>query len=245
MNIQKILLLVIILLLTSCQKEVIHPTKGDIVEAVYGLGIIRSDYTYHAKAAIVNSVKKFFVTEGQDVNKGDVLFITDQDTVIRAPFAGKITDIPVTVSENLFPQSVILTLVDLKNLYLEVSLEQHAAMRLKKGIKAEITFEFFRNQKLYGKISSIYPKNDQFVARVLLEEWPEGILPGMSADVAFEVAKKQNVTLIPTKAIANGHVVIKRNNKEQKIRVQIGITDEEKTEILEPELFETDEILMP
>lgn len=238
-------LLFLTILITSCQKNTVNPEKGDIVEAVYGLGIIRSEYTYHAKAAIVNSVKKFFVTEGQDVKKGEVLFITDQDTIIRAPFNGKITDIPVTVSENLFPQSVILTLVDLQNLYLEVSLEQQAAIRLKKGVKAEITFEFFRNDKLFGEIISIYPKNDQFVAKVLLDQWPTGILPGMSADVAFEVARKQNVTLIPTKAIANGHIVIERENKKQKIKVQIGIADEEKTEILSPELFPSDEILIP
>lgn len=242
---KKIFLLLLILLSTGCQNNVVKPVKGDIVEAVYGLGIIRSEYTYHAKAAIVNSVKKFYVTEGQDVKKGEILFITDQDTFIKAPFDGKITDIPVTVSENLFPQSVILTLVDLQNLYLEVSLEQQAAIRLKKGVKAEITFEFFRNDKLFGEISSIYPKNDLFVAKVLLEEWPSGILPGMSADVAFEVARKQNVTLIPTKAIANGHIVIKRDNKKQKIKVQIGIADEEKTEILSPELSSSDEIIIP
>jgi len=57
--------------------------------------------------------------------------------------------------------------------------------------------------------------------------------------------ENKNVTLIPTNAIANGHIVINRNKKEQKIKVQIGISDEEKTEILSPELFETDEILIP
>lgn len=238
-------LLFLLLFIVACQKDTVKPIKGDIVEAVYGLGIIRSEYTYHAKAAILNSVKTFFVTEGQNVKKGDTLFVTDQGTVITAPFDGKITDIPITVGENLFPQSVILTLVNLQNLYLEVSLEQHAAMKLREGVRAEVTFEFFRNNKLLGKISSIYPKNDQFVAKVLLDQWPPGVLPGMSADVAFDVARKQNVTLIPTKTIANGHIVIKRNNKKHKIKVEIGITDEEKTEIISPELFETDEILIP
>jgi macrolide-specific efflux system membrane fusion protein len=238
-------LLVLIFFVVGCQKETVNPVKGNIVEAVYGLGIVRSENTYHAKAAIVNSVEKFYVTEGQDVKKGEALFITDQGSIYKAPFDGKITEIPVTASENLFPQSLILSLIDLQNLYLEVSLEQQATMRLRKGIKAEITFEFFRNQKLFGEISSIYPKNDQFVAKVLLDQWPTGILPGMSADVAFEVASKQNVTLIPTKAIANGSVAIKRDNKKQKLKVQIGIADEQKTEIISPELFASDEIFIP
>lgn len=232
-------------MIVACRNETVHPIKGNIVEAVYGLGIIKSENTYHAKAAIVSSVADFFVSEGQDVKKGERLFITDQGSIYKAPFDGKITDIPVTVGENLFPQTLILSLIDLQHLYLEVSLEQQAAMRLSKGVKAEVTFEFFRNKKLIGEISSIYPKNDQFVAKVLLQEWPAGVLPGMSADVAFEVAQKQNVLLIPTKAIANGHILIKRDDKKQKLKVQMGLADEDKTEIIAPELFLSDEIILP
>jgi len=238
-------LLLLIFFVVACRKETVNPTKGNIVEAVYGLGIIKSEKTYHAKAAILSSIEMFFVSEGQDVKRGDKLFITDQGAIDRAPFDGKITDIPVTIGENLFTQSLILSLVNLQNLYLEVSLEQQSAMRLRKGIKAEITFEFFRNNKLSGHISSIYPKNDQFVAKVLLTEWPPGVLPGMSADVAFEVARKQNVILVPSRAIANGHIVIQRNTKRKKIKVQIGLADEEKTEIISPELFTSDEIIYP
>jgi macrolide-specific efflux system membrane fusion protein len=238
-------LFLLLFFLISCRKESFHPAKGSIVQAVYGLGIIRSENTYNARAAIVNSVEKFHVQEGQDLKKGDKLFTTDQGTTYRAPFDGKVTTISVTIKENLFPQSLILSLVDLQHLYLEVSLEQQAAMQLKKGIKAEVSFEFFRNKKIFGEISSIYPKNDQFVAKVLLDHWPQSVLPGMTADVAFEIARKKEATLIPSKAIANGHVLIKRNNKTQKLKVQIGLTDNESTEILSPELFLSDEIILP
>jgi macrolide-specific efflux system membrane fusion protein len=229
----------------SCNHETVHPTKGEVVEAVYGLGTIKSENNYDAKAAILSSVKEFYVTEGQEVTKGQKLFLTDQGSIYKAPFSGKITDIPVPVSENLFPQTVILSLVDLNNLYLEVSLEQQGAMKLSKGVKAEISFEFFRNKKIMGTISTIYPKNDQFIARVFVQDWPQGILPGMSADVAFEVARKNNVTLIPVKAIANGHIVIKRNKKKEKVAVQIGLIDQEKAEVISPELSTEDEVILP
>ena len=232
-------------ILISCNNHTVHPTKGEVVEAVYGLGIIQSDYNYHANAAIISSVKEFYVIEGQDVLKGQKLFLTDQGSIYRAPFSGKITEIPVVISENLFPQTLILSLVDLKNLYLEVSLEQQGAMKLSKGVKAEISFEFFRNKKLIGTISTIYPKKDQFIARVLLNEWPEGVLPGMSADVAFEVARKTDVILLPVKAIANGHIVIKRKNKKDKVAVQLGLIDQENAEVVSPILSTDDEIVLP
>lgn len=234
-----------IFLLLSCREKIIHPTQGDVVEAVYGLGIIKSENHYEAKAAILSSVKEFYVSEGEDVKKGAKLFLTDQGSIYYSPFAGKITDIPVPISQNLFPQTTILSLTDLNHLYLEVSLEQQGAMKLRTGLKAEISFEFFRDKKIWGEISTIYPKNDQFIAKVLVPEWPKGILPGMSADVAFEVARKRSVTLVPLKAIANGHLLIKRDGKKSKLKVELGLLDQEKAEILSPPLLSSDEIILP
>lgn len=241
----KITQYILIIFFLSCQKESVYPARGLIVEAVYGLGVIQSESTYHAKAAIVSSVAEFFVAEGQDVKKNQKLFVTDQGSVYKAPFDGKVTNIPVTIRENLFPQTLILSLVDLNHLYLEVSLEQQAAMKLRKDMRAEISFEFFRNRKLQGKIQSIYPKNDQFVAKVFVHQWPSEILPGMSADVAFEVARKENALLVPTRSISNGHIVIRRDGKKEKLKVEIGLSDDEKTEILFPELSVKDEIILP
>ena len=234
-----------LLFLIACNSEPIHPEKGDIVEAVYGLGIIKSEKNFNARAAIISSIREFYVNEGQDVEKGQKLFLTDQGSVINAPFSGRITERPISVAETLFPQTVILRLVDLKELYLEVSLEQQGAMKLSKGMEAEISFEFFRNQKIIGTLATIYPKNDQFVAKVLAKEWPKGVLPGMSADVAFKVASKEDVILIPLKAVANGSLVIKREGKKQKLPVKLGLMDQEKAEILEPVLTTSDEIIMP
>jgi multidrug efflux pump subunit AcrA (membrane-fusion protein) len=235
----------LIIMLFSCQKNTIHPIKGEIVEAVYGLGIIKSENSYNARAAILSSIKEFYVTEGQDVMKGQKLFLTDQGSLTTAPFAGRITDRLVPINENLFPQSVILKLVDLNHLYLEVSLEQQGAMKLSRGMNAEISFEFFRNKKIAGTISTIYPKNDQFIAKVLIDKWPKGVLPGMSADVAFEVERKKNATLIPVKAISNGHIVVLKKNKKVKIPVQVGLLDQESAEIISPDFSPGDEIILP
>lgn len=236
---------ILLFIFVACNTQTLHPERGNIVEAVYGLGIIKSEKNFNARAAIVSSIKEFYVTEGQDVGKGQKLFLTDQGSLISAPFAGRITERPITVAETLFPQTIILKLVDLADVYLEVSLEQQGAMKLSKGMEAEISFEFFRNQKIKGTLATIYPKNDQFVAKVIAKEWPAGILPGMSADVAFKVASKENVLLVPLKAVANGSIVIKRQGKKQKLPVKLGLMDSEKAELLEPELGINDEIIMP
>jgi len=172
------------------------------------------------------------------------LYRTDQGQVSVAPFAGRVTDIMVSVQENLFPQTLILTVINLERLYLEVSLEQQGAMRIKKGLASEVSFEFFRNRKLTGEVMTIFPSNNQFTAKVNLKNWPEGVLPGMTADVAFEIARKSDAQLIPARALSNGSIQFKRDGKRQKVRVKVGLSDAEKVEILEPELQATDELIV-
>lgn len=242
---KNIIILCLSLFIFSCSKKVVNPTKGDIVEAVYGLGTVKSEENFSAKFAVTSSVVEYYVSEGQDISKGQKLFMTDQGAIIYSPFKGRVTNIPFSIRENIFPQATILSVANLKKLYLTVSLEQQAIMRIRPGLNAEVSFEFFRNKKLPGKITSIFTAADQFIAKVELSEWPDGVLPGMTADVAIEIARKKDALLVPTSAIVNGKIIIKRDGKKTKFPVKIGLTDLEKTEILSPQLEASDEVITP
>jgi len=231
--------------LLQCGRPKVHPVRGEIVEAVYGLGTVETEELYLARFAVSASVSEFYVKEGQDVAKNEKLFRTDQDIIFRSPFSGRVTDISVHVKENVPPQAIVLTVTNLEKLYLSVALEQQAAMRIRRGMNTEISFEFFRNNKLKGMIESFYPKNNEFVAKVRFENPLTNVLPGMTADVAIEVDRKQNAILIPTKAISNGHITFERAGKKQRLPVKLGLIDLERAELLDPQLSPDDEILMP
>ncbi len=241
----KTLFVLAVLAFVSCKEKTVHPTKGEIVEAVYGLGTVESEEIYQAKFGIPIAVKEFFVSEGEDVKKGQKLFQIDQGILFQSPISGRVTDIPANVKENVSAQALVLTVTNLEKLYLSVALEQQAAMKLKKGLKTEISFEFFRNKKLGGVIDSYYPKNNEFIAKVKFTEHPEGVLPGMTADVAFEIARKPDAILVPSKAVSNGHISILKNGKKEHVQVKIGLADLEQIEILEPQLSVEDEIVVP
>ena len=241
---KQFLLMFILLLVYSCKKNITNPTMGDIVESVYGLGTVKSEENFSAKVAVTSSVVEYYVSEGQDIQKGQKLLKTDQGATIFSPFSGRVADIPFSIKENIFPQTTILTVMNLNKLYLTVSLEQQAIMRIRPNLNAEVSFEFFRNKKLQGKIASIFPASDQFIAKVELMEWPEGVLPGMTADVAIEIARKKNVLLVPTRAIVNGNITIKRLGKKMKLPVQVGLADLEQAEILSPKLELDDELIL-
>ena len=222
--------------------ELRNPRVGTVVEAVYGLGTVVSPLTYQVKTLVGQIVSDVYVIEGDTVKKGEPIIRLDGSGNILAPFEGTVTSVSLKKGELLFASNPGVTLVNLKSLYLEVSLEQQAAMRVRKGQSAIITFESIRGERFQGKVQSVYPRETQFIVRISLESFPEGILPGMTSDVAIEVGRKENVLSIPFRAISGGQISIKRAGKNLKEAVKIGVVDGEWAEVTSGNIHASDEI---
>lgn len=225
--------------------EVAHVKQGAISETVYGLGTIKSHRIYDAKLAMPTIIRKYLVKEGDTVKPQTPLFTTDDGVTFRAPFEGTITKIYPQIGELISNQKTVLTLQDLKDLYLEVSLEQQGALRVKKDQLAQISFEFFRNKTFQGKVETILPQENEFIAHLQVENMPTEILPGMSADVAFLIDQIPDAILVPIKAIKHGMITILKENKKETIKVEIGLIDQEYAQILNPKFSPNTEIIIP
>ncbi|MCC6278684.1 MAG: efflux RND transporter periplasmic adaptor subunit [Oligoflexia bacterium] len=217
--------------------------SGKIQEAIYGLGKVKSHNVFEAKPGVTGTIRKMNVREGQSVAAGERLVELDEGVAIRSPFSGTVTHLPFHEGENIFPQAVLLRVEDLKSLYVEVSLEQQGALRVRPAQLARLSFESLRGTLVKGAIQSVYPKDDQFIVRIKVDNIPPEILPGMTADVAIEVGSKDSATLVPASSISNGTVTIFRNGNRQKTTVKIGIVDGNQAEILEGDVRPGDEIV--
>lgn len=221
----------------------VHPKRGPIVEAVYGIGTVTATHTYTLKIGVIQTLEEVLVKEGDIIKKGVPLVRLDTGT-IRSPIDGTVTSMPFNVGENVFPQTPIVTVSDLNDRYLVVSLEQQGAIRVKRGQKAQISFDSLRGQKFDGVVRSIFPVNDQFLVHVNIQNLPPEILPGMTADVAIEINRKENVLLIPARALAHGRVIVANGSRRNKIDLQIGNVDGEWAEVLSNNLTESDQIVV-
>lgn len=226
------------------QYDVIAPKKGDVVESIYGLGKVKSDETFEVKIGLASIANKVFVREGDQVNSGDNLISFEGLAVFKAPFSGTITSIECQEGEICLPQFPILRLENLNKMYIEVSLEQDAALRVRPGQETHIVFESQSEKKLKGLVKKIYSKNGDFLTHVEVEKFDSNILPGMTADVVINVGKKQNVLLIPSKAVGAGKVIRERNNKREKIAVEIGNSDGTWVELLSGDISLEDHIVI-
>lgn len=224
-------------------QEKVQPKHGNVVESIYGLGTVNADKVFHVRTGLTLSVQKLFVSEGSLVQPGSPLVKLDE-SLLRSTIAGTVTSVSYKEGEIVPPQVAVVTVTNLSHLFLEVSLEQQLVLRVKKGQNVLVAFESLRNEKYEGVVSYVYPRDNQFIVRIELKKWPEGVLPGMTADVAIVVGKKTDVLLIPLRSLVAGQVTRIRNNKRERIPVKLGVIDGEWAEITSDNIVETDELIV-
>jgi len=227
----------------NSQVEYVQPKYGPIVEAIYGLGKVKTDRVYEVKLAVVKTISNIYVHEGALVKKGERLVRFDDGLVFTAPFAGTVTLIAFHENQSVFPQQPVIRIEDLQTKYIEVSLEQQGALRVRPGLPVRVVFESIRGEVLKGKVSAIFSRNEEFLAHIDVP-LAENILPGMTADVAIEVDHKDKALLVPLSAISDGRIHVDRDGKRMTIQLKIGSIDGNWAEVVEGDVSLNDRILV-
>lgn len=224
--------------------EYVSPKTGDITESIYGLGKVKTDQVYEVKIAVIKTLEKRYVKEGDFVEKGAKLVRLQDNLIFNAPFSGTVSYIAFNEAQSVFPQQTVLRLEDLSHRYIEVSLEQQGALRVRKGQAVRILFESIRGEQLSGTVTSIFARNEEFLAHISVDGLNDNILPGMTADVAIEVGTKKDAMLVPLSSVSNGRIKILRDDKRQTLTVTIGGVDGNWAEITEGDLKADDQIII-
>jgi multidrug efflux pump subunit AcrA (membrane-fusion protein) len=207
--------------------------KGSIMESVYGIGTVMAKQSFQMKSGVASTIQKLYVREGDFVKRGSPLIDLADTTLISAPFSGTVTWLPFKIGEVVFPQSEILSLVDLRSRYLVVSLEQKGALKVRSRQIARISFDSMREDSFPGRVEAIYSQGNNFLVRIGVDNLPPQILPGMTGDVAINIREKRDVLLVPTYAIREGKVTLDRGEKKpETIDVTIGLVDGEKAQVV-------------
>jgi macrolide-specific efflux system membrane fusion protein len=215
-----------------------------IIQSVYGIGTVTALRSYQIKPGVISTIDDIYVEEGDEVKKGDKL-IKIESSIYRAPFDGTITSLPFRIGENIFSQTPILSLVNLTERYLVVSLEQQGALRVLRGQRAIISFDSLRDQNYDGIVESVYSSDSNFLARINVSSLPKRILPDMTADVAITLTEKTNVLVVPVEALVNGHIWIKRGKALPKLtKISTGIVDSAFAEVISGDVRVGDRVLL-
>ncbi len=139
-----------------------------------------------------------------------------EETIIRSPIAGVITDIDSRVGEQTSITKPIIKMLADENYEVEVNIPESDIVKLNVGDIADITFDAFsENDKFTGVVTTINPAQTEIqdviyyrVTVALSMQQPtesaslsEKIKPGMTANVTIKTEEAKDVLIIPLRAV--------------------------------------------
>jgi len=164
-----------------------------------------------------------------------------EKNILKAPCEGVITKRWVEVGEVLLTGEKVATLVNTKNLFLELNVTERYAASLQMGQKVEIK-AYPHKEILFGRIEAIVPhiegKSRTFKATVQMEQMPQKLLPGMFVQASILLYENKESILIPVTTLkkkGNQYfvLVLTQDLLAEHRPVRLGYTKEEVVEVLE------------
>lgn len=145
----------------------------------------------------------------------------EEDTVIRAPFAGVVTTKNAQPGEMISPVSAgggftrtgVCTIVDMTSLEIEIDVSENYINRVEAGQEVEATLDSYPNWKIPCKVIATIPSADRqkstVKVRVGFDQLDRRILPEMGVKVAFREAA--------TPGVESAHMIIVPKNAVRRL----------------------------
>ncbi|MEM8964364.1 MAG: efflux RND transporter periplasmic adaptor subunit, partial [Acidobacteriota bacterium] len=137
----------------------------------------------------------------QDVARAELAL---EQTELRAPFSGRITDLTVEIGEQIGPGAPLLTLLDTSSLMVEVDVLETVVVRVGHDTLARIRVPALDDLELTGAIEHIAPEIDpehgSATLVVRLESHPR-LVPGLFVLTTLELARFTERLTVPSSAV--------------------------------------------
>ncbi len=148
---------------------------------------------------------------------------------IIAPFSGSILRINSESEEFVQAGLPIVSIVPASPFQAEVHIYEGDIANVKIGDPVEIEIVAFPNESFEGEVifidnaSKIVDGVVNFRVLTSIDNYPEGIMFGMTVDVTVIPEKRENVLYLPESFVKNGTVLLIENGKTREVAVETGL----------------------
>jgi RND family efflux transporter MFP subunit len=193
-----------------------------------------------------------------DVTKTNVDFM-EQNTLLRAPFFGIVTGkyyedgemysgSPTTTSG----RAAVVTIMQVNPLKINVSISEQYYPLIKKGMKANVTVDVYKNETFSAMVYRIAPTVNSgtrsFITELELPNRNDLLKPGMFVRVSMYLGEVETfVVPAGTVMIQEGtntrYVFLEKNNIAERIEVVLGKRFDDQLEIISANIKEGDKLV--
>jgi len=193
-----------------------NPTEGDILAADSELALAQAKYD--AAKAVLESLQ------------------------IKAPFDGIVFAVSAENGQTYQAETALFTIGDPRALEVIANITEEDYPIVAGGQAVELFFDARSDVTVQGKVDRIIPKriegdSPRYQIYITLNDVPEGLADGMTADAAITITKRENVLCLPRSIVrASGvnEVILKvwANQTEETRKVVVGLRGDSDVEIL-------------
>jgi HlyD family secretion protein len=128
-----------------------------------------------------------------------------ENATLTAPFDGIVASVGVTAGDTATAGTI--TVIDSRQMYIDISLGESDVSQVKPGMAVELTFDAVSSLKITGKVDTVAPVATvtqnvvTYPVRVSFDPGSEPIKVGMTASGLIVTKQLNNAILVPSRAI--------------------------------------------
>ncbi|HSQ17142.1 MAG TPA: efflux RND transporter periplasmic adaptor subunit [Anaerolineales bacterium] len=175
-------------------------------------------------------------------------------TQLTAPFAATVTEVNLKPADRVTPGTLAIRLDDLSRLVVDVQVSEVDINRIQTGQAANLTFDAILDKEYHGTVAEVAQVGSvvqgivQFNVSVELTDADEDVRPGMTAGVNIIVEQRDNVLLVPNRAVrlVDGQrvVYILQDEQLEMVEITLGASSDTESEVVDGGLQSGDLIVL-
>ena len=213
--------------------EVIKNEFSDNIES-FGTAISKKNKTFRIEKSNLISdlnLKKF-------VKEGEIIVKLKSENII-APFSGVLGVRGITEDVLGSENSIIVTLDDSSEIYVDLKIPENFATVIKKGLSVIAKFSGIKDKIYKGKIdgvaSRINAETRSILTRVKIDNPNYELIPGSLLEITLSTNKRDSLSIPDTSIILEGNKAyvykVSKDNIANRSEIQIGLRNDGKVEV--------------
>ncbi len=159
-----------------------------------------------------------------------------KNAVLRSPVSGTVSSVLVRGGEVVSPGASVAVVSPDEDIQITIDVYEGDVAKIQIGNEVSASFVAFPGEEFEGEVVFVNPSGKMidrvvyYQVKIVLDNYPENILPQMTVDVTIKTAQKDNVLLLPERAVrrrdGKDFVSVMENGEVVEREVKKGLSGE-------------------